>query len=114
MLNADQQAACDQFKAFFLDSSKKYFLLQGKPGTGKTHLTAKLIEEAENLHNFFQSMTNQNNPFEMYVTATTHKATQALAEHLNYAYDVVTIHSLLGLRVREDYKNGRTFFRQNR
>lgn len=109
MLNSDQTAAAEAFTAFYLDASQREFLLSGRPGTGKTHLTAELIQVANRLHDFIQNLTNGKETFQPLITATTHKACRAIQESLNHKYPVSTIHSLLKLRVREDWKTGKTY-----
>lgn len=107
-MNSDQQTILDQFKAFLLDPTKRIARLQGPPGVGKTYLTAQIIKESNTLLDFVAEMSDRNRMYEIAITATTNKAAEALEKALNYEYEVTTIHSFLGLKVKDDYRNGKT------
>ena len=95
-LSPCQVAARDAFNTF-LEGDKKYFILTGGPGRGKTFTTRILLEDVYNVLG----------DIPIYLTATTNKATKVLAD-FNEDGEPSTIHSLLGLRVKNNHKTGKT------
>jgi len=83
-LSNDQQSALEAILKF-LDSKERVFLLQGKPGTGKTFVLKQVLNQ-------YKQKT--------VCTAPTNKATKVLKEVLtsdSYKPECCTIYSLLGL-----------------
>lgn len=105
-LTSCQEQAAKQFLSF-LCTSEKHMVISGPPGVGKTFMLNHMIEMlpssrrittimgAEPLHNIA-------------ITATTNKAAEVLQERFPDR-QVTTIHSKLGLTVRDDYRTGKTF-----
>lgn len=106
VLNQDQKAAADAFFNFLL-SDAKIFVLSGSAGTGKTFLmnhlhksTMQLYEDSCKLLGIPQTYTT------LAFTATTNKAAEVLENSLGVP--VQTLHSYMGLKVKENYKTGKT------
>ncbi len=68
------------------DETRRFFVLSGSAGTGKTHLTEELCKGREFVTAF---------------TAPTNKAAQVLAERVDPSCLVCTIHRFLGLTVKQ-------------
>lgn len=84
-LSNDQQLALEAINKFLIAKDNRVFLLQGKPGTGKTFVLKKVLET-------YKQKT--------VCTAPTNKATKVLKEVLtsaDYKPECCTIYSLLGL-----------------
>lgn len=87
MLNQDQQTAADKLTEF-LASDEKEFCITGQAGTGKTYMLYSILGDRAKY------------------CATTNKAASVLRALTGTAD---TIHSLLSLTVRNDFRTGRTF-----
>lgn len=111
-LNPDQLKAKQEFSEFFLDASRREFILTGGPGKGKTFLIKELIDEAVRLDDFICKLSGKNSTFQVCVTATTNDAASQLQEAMGNSFTVTTIHSALGLRVREDHFKGKTYLQK--
>jgi hypothetical protein len=82
-------------------------VIEGHAGTGKTTLVNQLLKDLPRLQQTVNLINpDQNKSREVILTATTNKACEALAQ--STGREVKTIHSLLGLRVRTDYKTNTT------
>lgn len=101
-LTADQQAAADQF-AMFLFSQEKEFVISGGAGVGKTTLL-KMLMQSDYLKRISQLMGKSLPDMEWRFTATTNKAAEVLRD-MGFL-DATTIHSLLGLKVSNNYDTG--------
>lgn len=106
-LTQGQDKASTEFMQFLMSKNQKYFVLEGYSGCGKTTLTKYLIEAAYNSATFLKSIQAfDENSLNIELTATTHKAAEALAKATNHPTS--TIHHLLKLRVFNDYNSGKT------
>ena len=107
-LNQDQENACDKFLEF-LSSKDKYFIITGGSGTGKTTLVTYLLDNVDSYQKTLSLINSNNSKFydTIHLTATTHKAARVLQETIQGS-NVSTIHSLLGLRVQNNYETGET------
>ena len=96
-LNKGQQDALKDIEEF-ISSDRKYHVLTGGPGTGKTFLISSILQQTGMLKNF----TN------IRVCATTNKAVAAIHDAIGnqYSIDISTIHSALNLRMYNDYSTG--------
>ena len=105
-LNAGQQAAADGFFQF-LFSEQKELILSGAGGVGKTYLMGYLIDTI--MPNYFKSCEIMGIKPEydlVQMTATTNKAAEVLGEATGRPTS--TIHSYLGLKVKEDFSTGKS------
>jgi ATP-dependent exoDNAse (exonuclease V) alpha subunit len=107
VLTADQQNLVQEFEKFLLDPVRKRFIINGKPGCGKTTILPILEERAHDLTQFLNKLLGENQRIAVQYTATTNKAVEALSEKIpDPANEICTIHSFLGLIVRDDYATG--------
>lgn len=105
-LNAGQQAVADSFFQF-LFSDQKELIISGAGGVGKTYLMGYLIDVI--LPKYYKScdlMGIKPEYDSVQMTATTNKAAEVLGEATNRPTS--TIHSFLGLKVKEDFKTGKS------
>lgn len=108
-LNAGQEKAASDFIGFLADPDQNEMVLEGPAGTGKSTLVRHLFTNIENQMEFLKLVMGDN--FKMLdsvqITATTHKAAHVISEVLGC--EVVTIHSLLKLQIRNNYRTGETY-----
>lgn len=112
MLTQDQEKAKQELLGFLI-SSEKYFVLSGFAGVGKTFLIQHVQYAYHQYISQMNKVTGGSKPHQWIYTATTNKAVQSLRCAVQ-GEDVRTLHSLLGLRVRSDYKTGATFTVQDK
>lgn len=93
-LSICQERARKEFNKF-LASDEQFFILTGGPGRGKTFMTSLLLED---IH-------KHNSTMNILSSATTNKAAKVVADFTGSESN--TIHSLLGLRVRNNIRTGR-------
>ena len=107
-LSVDQQVASDKFMDFLLDPTKtnNEMVISGHSGSGKSTLTRHLIKAAQSKSKLLKLLTGDNNELNIFCTATTNKAAKVLSETTKGAAQ--TIHSLLGLKVMQNFSNGTT------
>ena len=101
LLNADQQAAAQRFTAFML-SDEKEFVISGAAGVGKTTLLKHLMQLKDEIN--LAAILGTKVLEEWSLTATTNKAAEVL--QTSTGISACTIHSLLGLVVRNDFETG--------
>jgi exodeoxyribonuclease V len=113
-LTPDQQRAADTFIEFMQDSTQFEMVISGFPGTGKSTLTQYLLDFLPKYQKLVNVLMHGDSDTEttMYVTATTNKAAQVIANLVGT--DPITIHSLLGIKVENDYKTGKTRLQKGR
>jgi len=103
-LNEGQEAAAQAVFQFLLSEDKE-FILTGPAGVGKTfmmqHIADNIMEQYRNGCRLL-GIPIRLNKFQF--TATTNKAAEVLRN--STGEDVMTVHSYLGLKVREDFKKG--------
>lgn len=105
-LTADQENAKKVFIDFLHDKSKNELVISGEGGTGKTYLIKELIAAARNLVKLKFLIDPKSSKMQILLTATTNKAARVLKDKINEPTQ--TIHSLLGLKVVNDYDTGET------
>lgn len=104
-LNAGQRAAADATLQFLLDPTQKYLIISGPGGTGKTYLMGYLIDEIIPAYSKACQLLGEQPLYTgVYMTATTNKAAEQLG--MATGRPAGTIHSHLGLRVKENNRNG--------
>lgn len=113
-LNNGQREADNAFLEFLLtDSSQKEFIISGPAGTGKTALMSHIIDNTMMAYqNSCQLLGMKPEYTEVDMTATTNKAAEVLGRSVKRPTS--TIHSLLNLRVSEDYETGKTLLARTR
>lgn len=104
-LTPDQLSAADGFGMFLLDPTAKEFVISGAAGVGKTTLLKYLTESAF-LDNISTLAGRPLPDLDWHFTATTNKAADVL-NSVGFK-DSRTIHSLLGLKVTNDFNSGVT------
>jgi ATP-dependent exoDNAse (exonuclease V) alpha subunit len=96
-LSPDQQVALDDIDNLF-NSEYREQVLTGGPGMGKSFLTGKVVGKALSAG------------YQLILCATTHPATKVLGDFTGE--EVVTLHKLLDLKVKNDYVNNTTYVEQ--
>lgn len=102
-LTDDQQAAADAF-AVFMASQEKALTISGSAGVGKTTLLRHLRDSQE--HVKVAQILGVKPITDWEFTATTNKAAEVLGDSLGTT--ARTIHSLLGIKVHNDFTTGHT------
>lgn len=109
---ADQQNAADKFMHFLLDPTQREFLIEGSAGVGKTTLVEYLINLSIKQEKLLNTILGGDVETNTFITASTNKAANVLHEKLGR--ETSTIHSLLGLKVTNDYSSGKTVLQRTR
>lgn len=82
--------------------SDRFLSLTGAAGTGKSYLTAAIVDEIDN--------TLPVGQYDIQITAPTHKALKVMKNMLFYTYDIgvnfSTIHSFLNIKQSYNYESG--------
>lgn len=105
-LNEGQQAAADGFFEFLLNNDKE-LIISGPGGVGKTFLMGRMIDKIMPMYHEACALMNIPSKFqEVVMTATTNKAAEVLSVATNRPTQ--TIHSLMNLTVKDDYKTGKS------
>ena len=102
-LTEDQQNALDSFYTFFSDPIETVFVLSGYSGCGKSTLVRTLLDRLPDYVRAMKLINPNQKDYSTELTATTNKAAETLSQITGH--DVRTIHSFLGLRVQNDFKN---------
>lgn len=106
-LTLDQQAAKDKILAFLSERDSHVFVLKGFAGTGKTTLVKEILEHIPKADALAKIINPKHAPREVVLTATTHKAAEALS--VSAGTEVSTIHSHLQIQVRTNYETGESY-----
>ena len=103
-LNVDQEKASEAFFEFLL-SKDKYMRIVGPGGVGKTFLMGYLIDRIIPEYRLaMEAIGKTPQLYEVHMTATTNKAAGVLAKSTGRPCS--TIHSLLSLRVQNNWSTG--------
>lgn len=105
-LTPDQQNALTAFNQFLVDPIESVFVLSGYSGTGKTTLVKTLLDRIPNYLKAAKLIDPTVRHYDINLTATTNKAAENFGQITGMT--VRTIHSHLGLRVENDFKNNTT------
>jgi hypothetical protein len=101
------QAAVSQAFAEFLFSTDPYFVVSGPAGTGKTFLMDYLSNKGlQEYSDACKLLAVPETYLQTAFTATTNKAAEVLETSIGKP--VQTIHSFLGLKVKENFRTGKT------
>ncbi|RLI35673.1 hypothetical protein DRO66_06965 [Candidatus Bathyarchaeota archaeon] len=112
VLSSSQETACDAFRAFIQDPEKKEFLLSGPAGTGKSFLTNYMLDVVKDEHELVRLIKPGTPSPRFHYTATTNKAAGVLGNMTGG--DAKTIHSALGLTIRNNFKTGKVSLQRGR
>lgn len=109
-LNQGQKKAVEGFMEF-LFSPERELILSGAAGTGKTHTMSHFIGHAMPEYHKMCSMMGVEPEYDSVVmTATTNKAAEVLGRATNRPTE--TIHSFLGLTVKDDFSTGKSVLKK--
>lgn len=104
-LNSCQQSAVGDFIKFLMNPNQSEIVLSGFAGTGKTTLVSYILDNLDKYQKAAKALGNTMViPHEIAITATTRKAATVVAESLGL--EAKTIHSYLGLTIKNNYKTG--------
>lgn len=104
--NPDQQKVADSFFRFLMTDDKT-FVLSGGAGVGKTWLMEYISDSIMQTYHDACALLDIQPKYDTIVfTATTNKAAEVLENSINKP--VQTIHSFLGLKVKENRSTGKT------
>jgi len=109
-LSPSQQNVVDQFPAFLLSEDTE-MVISGFAGSGKSYLLQYLADIGERQCKLVTVIDPDIPMRTMHFTATTNKAANVLRNMLGR--EAQTIHSLLGLKVMNDYRTGKVHLKQS-
>ena len=119
-LTDDQNNANTMFLDFLI-SDDNFFVIKGAAGTGKSFLIRHLLETFHAKYKAYCLLLEKDaKPFDIRITATTNKAVSVVQEFLEDLLrvspnmDICTIYSLLGLKVNNNTKTGKTELTYNK
>ena len=101
-----QQDALDAFAGFMLDPAQQFFVVKGSAGTGKSTLVSHMLDNLDGLLRTQRIILDKQEIMDVYVTATTNKAVEALRGIVNR--EVQTIQSLIKMRVSYNPKTNKS------
>lgn len=110
-LSPDQQAATDAFMDFILKNEPGEMAISGPAGTGKSFLTKHLLHVARKSADLIKLLTTDDNQLNVHLTSTTNKASKVLGDMTGEK--AITIHSLLGLKVHNNFETGKVTLKQS-
>ena len=112
-LNPLQLKAVEALHTFLQSPDEHYFLLTGKAGTGKTTVIINFLKELSTYAQFLKKTGTKHKLYNTYLTAPTNKATAVLANMKNSVdlpnvhTNFMTIHSVLNLKLQNNYNTGK-------
>jgi hypothetical protein len=107
VLNAGQQTAADGFFNFLLSNEGKELIISGPGGVGKTYMMGHMIDEIMPKYFKMCELIGITPEYDSVVmSATTNKAADVLTASTQHKAD--TIHSLLALKVKDDFTTGKS------
>lgn len=104
-LTTEQTNAASEFTAFMLNPDERHMIIGGWAGCGKSTLTKHLIKKLYDEEKMYRLLVGGNDELEVIVTATTNKAARVIGDVTGQ--ESKTIHSLLGLKVKKDFRTGK-------
>lgn len=105
-LSSDQSLAVESFLSFMQDPSCNEMVLTGGPGVGKSYITKHFISLLRDNKEIMKMLTSSALDYPIIFTASTNKAAKVLQDMVGE--EATTIHSKLGLRVKNNFKTGKT------
>lgn len=111
MLSKDQENALLMVDVFLRDPDTSELVIAGHSGSGKTYLTKEILRTINKLDQTKDLLLGLKPNFDIHLTASTNKAAKVLGNTLDM--EAGTIHSLLGLRVTNDFKTGKQLLKKS-
>lgn len=112
-LSPDQLRVLNKFLDFLLDDTMSEIAISGPGGTGKSYLTNPLIKAANKHTEFLKLLKGIGEDIlSIHLTATTNKAAKVLGDLSGQPTS--TIHSLLGLKIKNDFRTGKVLLGKSR
>jgi exodeoxyribonuclease V len=106
ILNQGQQAALNSAIKFLLSADERYMIIKGRAGTGKSTLVEHLVPAIHKVAKVVALLLQAENDLIVHLATTTNKASKVLADITGE--ETCTIHTLLGLIVKNDYSTGKS------
>ena len=106
MLSPSQKRAEKAFFQFLDNNNENTLIIAGFAGSGKSYLIKHLYNAALSYFTMKKSVEPNFTALPIYFTATTNKAAGVLQNFVNMPAQ--TIHSLLGLKVKNNFDTGKT------
>jgi energy-coupling factor transporter ATP-binding protein EcfA2 len=103
-LNQGQQAALDSVIQFLLSPTERQMVIKGRAGTGKSTLVEHMIPAIHKVQKVISLLLKSQEDLQVHLCSTTNPAAKLLATITKE--DVCTIHSLLGLTVKNNFQTG--------
>ena len=114
-LTDEQKNVTRTFIKFLADPKEKYMFIQGAAGVGKTTMVKHMLESIKKKYKLLKTLLCENpekQDFQIVLSATTNKAAATLSEIVG-DHDVRTVHSVLGLSIRKDFRTGQEYLTKN-
>ena len=103
-LSPSQNRAAEQFSGFMTDPNQRIMVIAGFAGSGKSYLVRYLAQLAIKLNQVQKILDSDISTIGIFFTATTNKAARVLSDSVGAPAS--TIHSFLGLKVKNDFSTG--------
>lgn len=106
-LTEEQKNVIKAFMKFLIDPKEKFMIIQGPAGSGKTTMIKAMLEAMDKEFKLLKTLLceNQDESFNIKLTATTNKAVAVLRE-LSGDPSVGTVHSTLKLTLKKNFNTG--------
>lgn len=106
-LTEEQKNVIKAFMKFLIDPKEKFMIINGPAGSGKTTMIKAMLEAMDKEFKLLKTLLceNQDESFNIKLTATTNKAVAVLRE-LSGDPSVGTVHSTLKLTLKKNFNTG--------
>ncbi len=106
-LTEEQKNVIKTFMKFLIDPKEKFMIINGPAGSGKTTMIKAMLEAMDKEFKLLKTLLceNQDESFNIKLTATTNKAVAVLRE-LSGDPSVNTVHSTLKLTLKKNFNTG--------
>ena len=106
-LTEEQKNVIKAFMKFLIDPKEKFMIINGPAGSGKTTMIKAMLEAMDKEFKLLKTLLceNQDESFNIKLTATTNKAVAVLRE-LSGDPSVGTVHSTLRLTLKKNFNTG--------
>lgn len=106
-LTEEQKNVIKTFMKFLIDPKEKFMIINGPAGSGKTTMIKAMLEAMDKEFKLLKTLLceNQDESFNIKLTATTNKAVAVLRE-LSGDPSVSTVHSTLKLTLKKNFNTG--------